>query len=148
MYYLKQSGSVLRVADNVVIPKDEMNFDYVKVLEWVAEGNTLLPEPIVQTSVEGIKAAIDIERDKLLAAGCVWDGDRWHSDNDFLIHLTGFVSAFSNSMLPPTMKLSIRTMDNTIRQLSFTEIKTLAMTVMMYVQQTFADSWAQKDAVK
>ena len=35
--------SVLRIADNALIPFDEANTDYQAYLKWVAEGNTPLP---------------------------------------------------------------------------------------------------------
>jgi len=38
-----ESNSVVRLTDNACIPFDLANMDYVKYLEWLAEGNT--PEP-------------------------------------------------------------------------------------------------------
>jgi hypothetical protein len=38
-----ETNCVLRLSDNAFIPFDEANTDYLKYLEWVAEGNT--PEP-------------------------------------------------------------------------------------------------------
>lgn len=43
MYKLTNFNSVKRLSDNSYIPFDELNDDYLKYLEWVAEGNT--PEP-------------------------------------------------------------------------------------------------------
>ncbi|MCW2243566.1 hypothetical protein [Azospirillum canadense] len=39
----KDEHSVLRVADNTVIPTDERNIDYVAYLRWVEAGNTPAP---------------------------------------------------------------------------------------------------------
>ena len=35
-----QQESVMRIADNAIIPLDPANTDYKEYLEWVAEGNT------------------------------------------------------------------------------------------------------------
>ena len=35
-----EGDTIIRIADNAAIPKDEANRDYQKYLEWVAEGNT------------------------------------------------------------------------------------------------------------
>jgi len=34
---------VMRVADNAVIPFDQLNTDYQAYLEWISQGNTPLP---------------------------------------------------------------------------------------------------------
>ena len=35
-----EGDTIIRIADNAVIPKDEENNDYQDYLAWVAEGNT------------------------------------------------------------------------------------------------------------
>jgi hypothetical protein len=44
MYKLQQFGNcILRLSDNVFIPKDPDNTDYRAYLAWLAEGNEPLP---------------------------------------------------------------------------------------------------------
>jgi hypothetical protein len=43
MYKLTNSNSIHRISDGAGIPMAEGNSDYVRYLEWVAEGNTPLP---------------------------------------------------------------------------------------------------------
>ena len=48
MYKLQQFGNcILRLSDNVFIPKDPANTDYQAYLKWLEEGNT--PEPAENT---------------------------------------------------------------------------------------------------
>lgn len=146
---LKGNKTVFRVTDGAAIPFDDGNRDYEQYKLWLAEGNEpAQPDAPVLSTPEEIKKALDVERDKLLDAGVVWDGDRWHTNNEFILHLNSFISAFNNGMLPAGMSLDIRTKENKIRKLNLDQLKSLAITVMMYVQKVFAESWQQKDAVK
>ena len=43
MYGQTESTSVIRILDNVCIPKDPANTDYQEYLKWLAEGNEPLP---------------------------------------------------------------------------------------------------------
>ena len=38
-----EGDTIIRIADNAAIPKDEGNTDYQAYLAWVAEGNTADP---------------------------------------------------------------------------------------------------------
>ena len=35
-----EGDTIIRIADNAAIPKDEGNIDYQNYLDWVSEGNT------------------------------------------------------------------------------------------------------------
>lgn len=146
--YSIRGDSIYRHSDGAYIPKADGNGDYERYKIWKDEGGELIVETTPLSTPEEIKQAIDVERDKLLDAGVVWDGDRWHTNNDFILHLNSFISAFNNGMLPAGMSLDIRTKENKIRKLNLDQLKSLAITVMMYVQKVFAESWQQKDAVK
>jgi len=61
-YQLHETGAVIQVEDNLLIPPDPANTDYQKYLEWLAEGNTPepapeLPTPPVLTTEEKLNAA-------------------------------------------------------------------------------------------
>lgn len=49
MYRYMANGSILRLADGAVIPKDNDNKDYQAFLEWVAEGNK--PQPAIDVTI-------------------------------------------------------------------------------------------------
>ncbi len=58
MYKIIISGTILRTADNAVIPTDEANSDYVQYLNWLAEGN--IPETIIGVPCTEVPIDIDI----------------------------------------------------------------------------------------
>ena len=39
----EETGAIIRLSDNALIPADEANKDYQEYLEWVADGG--VPEP-------------------------------------------------------------------------------------------------------
>lgn len=93
------------------------------------------------------KAAIDAQRDATLDAGVMWDGKIWHADSTFQAQLTAFIGAFTGGLLPAQATVTIRSMDNVNNVLTLDQLKALALTVMAFVQTTYAASWAAKDAL-
>lgn len=89
--------------------------------------------------------AIDEERERRLNAGIEWNGVRWYTDASFRTELTSMVLSFSAGILPEGSKVSVRTMDKTIVELSMNELKVLAGTVLGYVQSVYKWSWGEKD---
>lgn len=69
MYKLISSASILRLADNALIPTDLANVDYVAFLNWQGAGN--VPEPAeVPDPKLAIQAQIDtIERETMMNRG-------------------------------------------------------------------------------
>lgn len=47
-YQLTQGDTILRLTDNAFIPNDPGNRDYREYLDWLEEGNTPEPAPIVE----------------------------------------------------------------------------------------------------
>jgi hypothetical protein len=44
-YQLTTGDTIIRLADNAFIPKDERNIDYQEYQQWLAAGNTPDPAP-------------------------------------------------------------------------------------------------------
>lgn len=93
------------------------------------------------------RAAIDAERDATIAAGVTWNNKQWHSDPIFQTQLTAFIASFEAGLLASEAMVSIRTRNNTVEQLTYTQLKQLAGAVMTAVQTAYAISWAKKDAL-
>ena len=74
-YQLHETGSILDIERNLLIPLDLANRDYAAYLAWVAEGNTPDPAPAPPappaplTPAEKLKAAgLTVEELKALLA--------------------------------------------------------------------------------
>lgn len=51
MYQLTETTSILRLADNALIPAEPSSIDYQEYLDWVSQGNEPLPyepQPVVE----------------------------------------------------------------------------------------------------
>lgn len=46
MYQYATATSIRRLSDMALIPIDQLNPDYVEVMAWVAQGNTVAPTPV------------------------------------------------------------------------------------------------------
>ena len=66
-YQLTQGTTILRIADNAIIPPDPANTDYQAYLAWLEAGNTPEPAPEPEPVAEPTPA------EKLAAAGLTVD---------------------------------------------------------------------------
>jgi len=61
MYKLTNYETIIRLSDNVSIPKSEENMDYVEYLAWVSDGNTpeqadsIIPQTEAEEQMEAEK---------------------------------------------------------------------------------------------
>ena len=74
-YQLTTGDTIIRLADNAFIPKDERNIDYQEYQQWLAAGNTPDPAPAPPappeppTAIEKLAAAgLTVEELKALLA--------------------------------------------------------------------------------
>ena len=56
MYKLTKTTSIIRLADNALIPADSRNIDFQEYENWLAEGN--VPQPVDAETVEQVQARI------------------------------------------------------------------------------------------
>lgn len=56
MYKLTNTTSIIRIADNAIIPADLSNSDYRQYQLWLSEGNT--PEPVDAETIEQMQLRI------------------------------------------------------------------------------------------
>jgi hypothetical protein len=64
MYKLTNSNEVIRILDNVTIPADPGNMDYVEFQNWLAQGNT--PEPLPSETPQQVIARLEGALDRKL----------------------------------------------------------------------------------
>lgn len=88
---------------------------------------------------------IESERDAAMLSGVTWNGNMYHIDPTFQAQITGLVAAFEVGILPAQAAVPIRRVDNTIEQLNFAQLKSLAGSVLVRVQEIWSESWAAKD---
>lgn len=91
-------------------------------------------------------AEIEQRRDEALRAGVVLNGARYHTDETFLTELLGLLMGYQVGIYSGTQ--DIRTMDNTIVQLTVQEITAVAAAVGVHRKAVYAQSWAEKDALQ
>ena len=123
--------------------------DFAPYQAFVDRWTAAAPPPPTPEQLKELEvAAVNARRDEALANGSVaWGGREWYIDEKFQLHLTGFVTAFQAGMLPPAATVAVRAANNTTHQLGLADLKALGGAVMTRVQQIWAQSWAEKDAL-
>lgn len=111
--------------------------------EWRWSNGAWLPYIDLPTRT----AEIDQQLDDKLNEGVMVGDRRYYTDPTFSLHLTAFLEAFSAGILPPNATVGVRGMDKVVYQLTLDELKTVAATVMVYVQTQYAWAWAAKAAL-
>ena len=56
IYKLTKTTSIIRLADNALIPSDSLNTDFQEYENWLAEGN--VPQPVDAETIEQVQARI------------------------------------------------------------------------------------------
>jgi hypothetical protein len=92
--------------------------------------------------------AIETAREVALQGGVTWNTKLYHVDATFQAHITGLIAAYEAGIIPAAATQNIRTKDNDIVQLNYTQLKQLAGTVLVKVQQIWQTSWDAKDALE
>jgi hypothetical protein len=127
------------------VPEDhEQRFDTVSQA-WSMVAIPTVP-PSVPTRAQQI-AAIEQRRDVALSNGLTYQGRLYHADSTFQSQLQAFILAYSVGILAPTATVAIRRKDNVTVQMTQTEVLALSAAMMQFVQDAYAASWAEKDAL-
>lgn len=92
--------------------------------------------------------ALELDRDRELNNGTIWNDKLWHTDAAFSSQLTAFLAAYREGLLAQDAVVSIRAKDNSVNELTRVQILQLAGTVMAYVQDVYRRSWRRKDALQ
>jgi len=120
--------------------------DDVQMGASYADGVFTNPPPPPKTREQRI-AEINAQRDAAFAAGLTFNDQLYHTDALFQSQLQAFVLAWQVGVLAPTATVAIRLKDNVTVQMTRGEVTALAAALMQFVQDTYAASWAAKDAL-
>lgn len=111
--------------------------------DWRWDGAAWQPyKPVAQRALE-----IEQQRDLTIGAGVTWNGRVWYADAAFQQQLAAYLQAFSEGILSPTATVGIRSKDKMVYDIGRDDLRLLAATVLAFVQQAFAASWAAKAAI-
>lgn len=99
--------------------------------------------PSLDAAREGVKQQWNCWRDQTLSAG----HNGYHSDDTFLSEIQLVLKGYERGHLPAESLTSIRKMDNTVEQMTWAQIESLALQLGLYRQSVYQQSWAGKDAL-
>lgn len=104
-----------------------------------------------EIEIESIKSQIsqiEKQRDLDLVAGCMMNGNLYHSDDRFVSELMMLIQGYQLGIFPPDMSQNIRTKDNLVVQLNKDSVIQLTLTIGQYRQQVYQSSWNAKDSLR
>lgn len=81
-----------------------------------------------------------------LDAGIPLNGTTYHCDGVFQTQIQAFLLAFQSGIIPPGGTVPIRTMDNSIIQMTQSQLTSFAGALLQHVQSLYQTNWAVHDA--
>lgn len=139
------SYSVTRLVDGAVIPFDEGNHDYLKYLEWLAEGN--IPEPALSLEEAKNEKTSEIEayRDLETIKNVTALNTEWQADKVSQTLLSSTITLASAGLpLPPVWRDFF---NNDVAITSLNDLLAIAGAMAIQTQAAYSKSWAKKAAI-
>lgn len=144
----------------VTLSEDERGFVYTfrgveiavrerndaRALEQIGCVDVPAPAPVDPAeALAEARKSIEEARDAQMAAGVTWNAILWHADDGFRADLTDMILGYQLGLLTGTQR--IRAKDNTMHDLTQTQIVQLKFSVGMYRRAVYEASWNAKDAL-
>jgi len=145
MYKIVGMG-VKRLSDGASILPDAANTDWQTYQEWLAAGNKPESEYSLGELKKERQSFINIERDRRLNAGVVWNGYQIDSDINSRNNLMGTISAINAGVSLP-QNFVWRTSDNLNIPITNEQLINLGETVLNYISAVYQRSWELKDLI-
>lgn len=142
---IKNSTSVLRIADGAYIPSDNGNSDWKAYLAWKNAGNSPTAEPSqpIASRRFAVWEQIKAKREHLKASGVLVGSHWYHSDADSRIQQIGLVMMGAN--LPSGLKWKVK--DNGLVDMTPTLAQQIFQATATWDMQVFGVAETHRAAV-
>lgn len=114
---------------------------------WLAEGNTPIPFLLPTKTLEQRKQEIDAERDRKLAAGVLWNGHLWYTDDVFQGQITARVAGWNAGIISASATKPVRSKAGQVQMLTYDQHKSLSAALFDYVEGIYGWSWIAKESL-